>query len=61
MWIEECRWGLRSAHHSGGALLGGRGVFSSPIMCNLNLMSVMASAEMQSITVEGQMLPRYSS
>jgi len=58
--IEERRWGLRSAYSSGGAPLG-EGVWSSPTMCNLNLMCAMASAVMQSITVEGQNLPQYSS
>jgi hypothetical protein len=33
----------------------------NPSMCHLNLMSAMASAEMQFVTVEGQNLPLYSS
>jgi len=59
--IEDRRRGLRSAYYRGRAPVGGEGVWGSPTMCNLNLMSSMASAEMQSVTAQGQNLPRYSS
>ena len=54
----EGRLLLRTSTTGGG---GGAGVWSSPTMCNLNLMSAIASAEMQSVIMEGQNLPRYSS
>jgi hypothetical protein len=53
MGIEEHRLSLRST--TGG------GVWRSPTMCKLNLTCAMPSAVMQSITVEWQNLPWYSS
>ena len=52
--------GLRTADYTGGAPWGGQGGgMKQPH--HVWLMSAMASAVMQSITVEGQNLPRYSS